>query len=181
MHRNCHRNSYLIHCFYFNLKVFIQIPTPSHGNSIITYTYKREEWKRTKVTKWLPPVPAFWYFLTPHPQSWSMLYPLFQWPQEAALEANRLLGCWSTVTSFSLKDSPKFWLEAALAYKISMAAAEGIPNPPCTNGFRASILLSLNSWQMPHRAMPKVCLVQHCISKSSQRWVSGIPQLCQFL
>lgn len=55
MHKSYHRNSNLIHSFYFNLKVFIQNPTPFYGNSIITYTYKRQEQKRTKVTKRLSP------------------------------------------------------------------------------------------------------------------------------
>lgn len=63
MHKNCHRTSNLIHCFCFNLRVFIQTPIPSHSNSIIMYMYKRKEWKTTKVTKWLSPsqpLDIFW-------------------------------------------------------------------------------------------------------------------------
>lgn len=125
MHRNCHRNSNLIHCFYFNLKVFIQTPIPSHGNSVITYTYNRQEWKRAKVSKWLPPsqpLGIFWLHILKAPL-WCI--PFFNDPQEAALEANRLPECWSSVISFLLKDNPKFRLEAAVAYKTSMAGSWG--------------------------------------------------------
>lgn len=150
--------------------------------TVLSHTHTKD--KSGKGQRWQSefPPPSLWVFSDP--ASSKLLYgiPTFSMTQEAALEANRLPECWSTVTSFPLKDNPKFRLEKFSKWpaKLQWPAGEGTSNSLCTNGFHASILLSLSSWQTPHRVRPKVCLVQCCISKRSKRWVSGIPQVCQF-